>query len=63
MDLEEYIEGIRGFAVPLDLDRPTTQIAIWAVGLKRQISDQDIPRFSEYLKEIAREIEIRLSGS
>ena len=63
VDMEEYIEGIRAFAVPLNLDRPTTQIAIWAVGLKRQISDQDIPRFSEYLKEIAREIEIRLSGS
>jgi IclR family KDG regulon transcriptional repressor len=62
VDLEEYIEGIRGFAVPLDLDRPSSQIAIWAVGLKRQISNEDIPRYSEYLKEIAREIEIRLTG-
>ena len=62
VDLEEYIEGIRGFAVPLNLDRPSTQIAIWAVGLKRQISDEDIPRYCEYLKEIVREIEIRLAG-
>ena len=62
VDLEEYIEGIRGFSVPLDLDRANTQIAIWAVGLKRQISDQDIERYSEYLKGIAREIEIRLTG-
>ena len=62
VDMEEYIEGIRAFAVPLNLDRPTTQIAIWAVGLKRQISDEDIPRYSEYLKEIAREIEIRFAG-
>ena len=62
VDLEEYIEGIRAFGVPLNLDRPTTQIAIWTVGLKRQISDEDIPRYSEYLKEIAREIEIRFTA-
>jgi IclR family KDG regulon transcriptional repressor len=62
MDMEEYIEGIRGFAVPLNLDRANTQVAIWAVGLKRQISDDAIPRYSKYLKEIIREIEIRLTG-
>ncbi len=63
VDMEEYIEGIRGFAVPLNISRANTQIAIWAVGLRRQISDEDIPRYSEYLKEIVRKIEIRLSGS
>ena len=62
VDMEEYIEGIRGFAAPLNISRANTQIAIWAVGLRRQIKDEDIPRYSEYLKEIVREIEIRFSG-
>jgi IclR family KDG regulon transcriptional repressor len=62
VDMEEYIEGIRGFAAPLNISRANTQVAIWAVGLRRQISDEDIPRYSEYLKEIVREIEIRFSG-
>ena len=62
-DMEEYIEGIRGFALPLNLDRANTQIAIWAVGLKRQISGKDIPHYCKYLKEIIREIEIRLTAS
>ena len=62
IDMEEYIEGIRCFAVPLNIGRANTQIAIWAVGLKRQISDENIPRHCEYLKEIVREIEIRLTG-
>ena len=61
MDREEYIEGIRGYAVPLNVSRANTQIAIWAVGLKRQISDEDIPRHCQYLKEITREIEMRLT--
>jgi IclR family KDG regulon transcriptional repressor len=62
VDIEEYIEGIRGFAVPLNINRANTQVAIWAVGLRRQIKDEDIPRYSEYLKEIVREIEIRFTG-
>jgi IclR family KDG regulon transcriptional repressor len=62
VDMEEYIEGIRGFAVPLNSNRANTQIAIWVVGLKRQISNENIPRYSEYLKEIVREIEIRFTA-
>jgi IclR family KDG regulon transcriptional repressor len=62
VDMEEYIEGIRGFAVPLNISRANTQIAIWVVGLKRQISNENIPRYSEYLKEIVREIEIRFTA-
>jgi IclR family KDG regulon transcriptional repressor len=58
---KKYKEMV-GFAVPLNLDRANTQVAIWAVGLKRQISDDAIPRYSKYLKEIIREIEIRLTG-
>ncbi len=56
IDMEEYIEGIRGLAVPLDLNRPSTQAVLWAVGLKRQITDQLIPDYSAYLVNIANEI-------
>ena len=54
IDMEEYIEGIRAFAIPLNINRPNTQVALWVVGLKRQISDETIPRYSTYLKNIAK---------
>ncbi len=60
-DREEYIEGICAFAVSLNINRPDFQAAIWAVGLKRQVTDEVIPRYSEFLKEIAKKIEIRFS--
>lgn len=59
--MEEYIEGIRAFAVPLKIHRGDSPLAIWAVGLKRQITDETIPRYSEFLKKIAKEIENRFS--
>jgi IclR family KDG regulon transcriptional repressor len=62
IDMEEYIEGIRGFAVPLNINRANTQVAIWAVGLKRQITDETIPHYSAYLKKIAKDIEIRFTS-
>ncbi|MFC1885744.1 IclR family transcriptional regulator [Thermodesulfobacteriota bacterium] len=62
IDMEEYIEGIRGFAVPLNINRSNTQAAIWAVGLRRQINAENIPSYSKYLKQIVGEIEIRLTG-
>jgi IclR family KDG regulon transcriptional repressor len=61
IDMEEYIEGIRGLAVPLRVLGADTQAAIWAVGLKRQITDDIIPQYARYLKKIAAEIEIRFS--
>ena len=61
IDMEEYIEGIRAFALPLNTTQADTQLALWVVGLKRQINDETIPRYSKLLKKIAREIEIRLS--
>jgi IclR family KDG regulon transcriptional repressor len=61
-DKEEYIEGIRALAVPLNINRGTSQFAIWAVGLKKQIANEVIGTYSKLLKNIAREIEIRLSG-
>lgn len=61
VDMEEYIEGIRAFALPLNINRAGTQVALWVVGLKRQISEETIPRYSTYLKKIAKEIELRFS--
>ena len=60
-DNEEYIEGIRALAVPLNINRGTSQFAIWAVGLKSQIADEAIEAYSELLKKYAGEIEIRLA--
>ena len=60
--MEEYIEGIRGFAVPLKTNRANAQVAIWAVGLKRQITDEIIPLYTSYLKKISAEIELRFSS-
>jgi phenylacetate-CoA ligase len=34
------IEGICAFAVPLNINRTDSQAAIWAVGLKRQFTDE-----------------------
>ncbi len=61
IDKEEYIEGIRGLAVPLNINRGDCPAAIWAVGLKLQVKDRDIPVYSELLRKIAKEIEIRFS--
>jgi len=60
-DMEEYIEGIRALAVPLNINRGNSPAAIWAVGLKIQVKDEIIPQYSEYLKKIAAEIKIRFS--
>ena len=62
LDREEYIEGICAFAVPLRTDRPDSQAAIWAVGLKMQFTDEVIRRYSQFLKEITKNIEIRFSS-
>ena len=61
-DMEEYIEGIRGLAVPLNLNRANTQAVLWAVGLKRQITDEVIPGYCEYFIKMANEIEIRFTS-
>ena len=62
VDKEEYIEGIRALAVSLNINRSSSQFAIWAVGLKRQIADEVINTYSGLLRKTAREIEIRLAG-
>ncbi|UCF94616.1 MAG: IclR family transcriptional regulator [Desulfobacterales bacterium] len=61
VDKEEYLEDIRALAVPLNIKRGNAQFAIWAVGLKRQLPDDRIGRYAAFLKQMAREIEIRLA--
>jgi IclR family KDG regulon transcriptional repressor len=61
LDDEEYLEGIRSMAIPLDLGRPDVQAAIWVVGLKGQITDGMIPEFKKSLQEIGRRIETLFS--
>ena len=61
-DKEEYIEGIRALAVPLNINRGASQFAIWAVGLKSQIADEVIGAYAKLLKKYAGEIEIRLAN-
>ena len=61
IDKEEYIEGIRALAVPLDIKKKELQVAIWAIGLKRHMKDQDIPLYSRHLRDIAKRIENQFS--
>ena len=52
-DDEEYTEGVVAFSVPLNTHRHDLQIAIWAVGLKQQVSSGSILEISDFLKKIA----------
>lgn len=63
IDKEEYIEGIRALGVPLKINSGHSQFAIWAVGLNKQLENELIGPYCELLKQIAKEIEIRLSGA
>jgi IclR family KDG regulon transcriptional repressor len=63
VDREEYIEGIRAIAVPLYINRNGIQAAIWAVGLKRQIKEELIAKYSRYLVQITHEIEAKLESN
>jgi DNA-binding IclR family transcriptional regulator len=60
-DLEEYIEGIVALSVPINAHKSHVQAAIWAVGLRAQASDEKLARLSEVLKQVAIEINTRLS--
>jgi IclR family KDG regulon transcriptional repressor len=60
-DDEEYIEGIVAFAVPLKAYRPDLQAAIWAVGLKQQVSPANKPKINGFLKTVAAEINLRFT--
>ncbi len=60
-DDEEYIEGVRALAVPLRIHRARVQAAIWMVGLRSQIKDEDLPLYRSMLEETAKKIETRFS--
>lgn len=60
VDMEEYIEGIRAIGIPINANQTRTQIALWVIGLKRQITEASIPQTIKYLKAICQEIELRL---
>ena len=59
-DIEEYIEGMVAFAVPLKINGRGLQAAVWAVGLTRQVPESKIPAVAAFLKKIAKEINCRL---
>ena len=61
LDRGEYIEGIIAFAVPLKTNKRGLEAAIWAVGLRRQVKEEMVPKFSGLLQEIAAEINLRFS--
>lgn len=58
---QEYIEGIRALAVPLENYKGNIMTAIYVLGLNTQIKDEDIEPYSTLLKRIAGEIDDRLS--
>ncbi|MFZ0447623.1 MAG: IclR family transcriptional regulator [Desulfatiglandaceae bacterium] len=60
-DLEEYLEGIIAVAAPLNAPGKDLQAAIWAVGMRKQVSEKELSRFSDLLKESANQINVRFS--
>lgn len=58
-DMEEYSEGIRALAVPLQ-NGNNIQVAIWAVGLKSMLPDEKISSYGDYIKQMAEHIMSRL---
>lgn len=60
-DLGEYIEGMVGFAVPINAHGgEDVQAAIWAAGLKDQVSKSSLPLLRDLLVGISEEINYRL---
>jgi IclR family KDG regulon transcriptional repressor len=60
-DDEGYLKGIRSLAIPILLDRSDIQPAIWAVGLKSQISDDMIPEYRRFLNRVGKRIDALFS--
>ncbi len=56
LDLEEYIEGLVAIAIPIRTYSENIQAAIWAVGLKRQLTAEKLLRTRRYLSGIEKEI-------
>lgn len=60
-DREEYIEGLMAVGAPVKTYRKDLQGAIWAVGLKQEFREDVMTRVTEFLLDIAREIDYRFS--
>lgn len=60
-DKEEFIEGIRALAVPLETGRKEPQTAIWVMGLSGQLKDPEMKSCSKILKSVAAEIKQQFS--
>ncbi len=58
---QEYIDGIRALAVPLNSYKRNLMTAIYVLGLNSQIRSEDIVPFAELLKKTARTIDERLA--
>ncbi len=56
-DHEEYIEGIRAVAVPVNVNRTDMQTAVWAVGLKKQLDKKTMKAHARIMKEMREKIE------
>jgi IclR family transcriptional regulator, KDG regulon repressor len=56
LDLEEYIEGLVALAIPIRTYSKNIQAAIWAVGLKRQLTEEKLLHTKYYLSGIEKEI-------
>ncbi len=59
LDLEEYIEGLVAIAIPIRTYSENIQAAIWAVGLKRQLTEEKLLQVKNYLSGIEKEINQR----
>jgi IclR family KDG regulon transcriptional repressor len=55
-DDEAYLEGIRSLAIPILLGRNDFQAAIWAVGLKNQMTDEMLPGYRTLVRQIGKRI-------
>ncbi|MGO9569393.1 MAG: IclR family transcriptional regulator [Desulfomonilaceae bacterium] len=60
-DLEEYIEGVVAVSVPINAHARDLQAAIWAAGLRAQVSDEKLAGLSVLFKQVVGEINTRLS--
>ncbi|MGD9186936.1 MAG: IclR family transcriptional regulator [Desulfobacteraceae bacterium] len=59
LDMEEYIEGLVAVGIPVRTYSETIQAAIWAVGLKRQLTEEKLGPIKQYLSRIEKEINQR----
>jgi IclR family transcriptional regulator, KDG regulon repressor len=55
-DKEEYIEGIRALAVPLDIGKREVQTAVWVMGVNGLLKDAEMKTYSTLLKTVAAQI-------